>query len=256
MYTLADWIDEAKGWGVRDETFHCRTTIERLGGPTYFALGDRDLAVHLLRSEQLRAGVSLSEVTRRLCERLGVRSRLLPMSNDRVRTRVRTPDGWLAFQEFFVRDRCAPDVLDVDYDGCQRARPAPGVIEAIHEADAIIVCPSNPISSVGPILSVPGVRAALVETRARVAAVSPLVGTTAVSGPAAKMMHAKGLDVSPLGVADAYAGFLDVLLIDRDDAALASQLDVREIRTIATDILMTDRDREATLARAALEALA
>src|SRR5262245_7645139 len=195
-----------------------------LGQPTFFALGDKDLAIHIHRTEQLRAGVPLSRVTDLLRMRLGVASRLLPMSDDRVRTRVRTPSGWLAFQEFFVRDRCQPDVVDVIYEGARDARPAPGVIEALFEADAVVICPSNPVSSVGPILAVPGVREALLETRARVAAISPIVGDEAVTGPAGKMMRAKGLAVSVLGVARAYDGLLDVLVIDRSDAASAAPL--------------------------------
>src|SRR5262249_54959395 len=150
---------------------------------------------------ELRAGRSLSQVTGGLCASLGVRCRLLPMSDDRVRTRVHTPDGWLDFQEFFVRDRCVSEVVDVAFEGADRVRAAAGVIEALHEADVVVICPSNPVSSVGPILAVAGVRGALAETRARVVAVSPIVGDAPVSGPAGKMMRAKGLEVSALGVA-------------------------------------------------------
>jgi LPPG:FO 2-phospho-L-lactate transferase len=227
-----------------------------LGRETFFALGDRDLAVHLHRSERLRAGASLSGVTDELRVRLGVASRILPMSNDRVRTRVRTPGGWLAFQEFFVRERWAPEVLDVDYEGADRARPAPGVLEAIHEADAVVVCPSNPVSSIGPILAVPGIRGALAETRARVGAVSPIVGTGPVSGPAGKMMRAKGLEVSVLGVLDSYEGLLDVVIVDARDAHQMEAIRARGVRGIATDVMMVDAEKQASLARTTLEALA
>jgi LPPG:FO 2-phospho-L-lactate transferase len=256
MYTLAGLVDESKGWGVAGETFHCRTAMAALGRETFFALGDKDLATHVRRTAELRAGRSLSEVTDELRSRLGVASRIMPMSDDRVRTRVRTPEGWLDFQEFFVRDRCAPDVVDVVYEGADRARVSPGVIEALHEADLVVVCPSNPISSVGPILAVPGVRAALTETRARIAAISPIVGTAAVSGPAGKMMQAKGLAVSALGVARAYEGWLDALFIDARDAALAGPLGEAGVTAVVTDILMSGPDREVALARVVLEAFA
>jgi LPPG:FO 2-phospho-L-lactate transferase len=178
------------------------------------------------------------------------------MSDDRVRTRVRTPSGWLAFQEFFVRDRCEPEIVDVIYEGASEARPAAGVIEALHEADAVLICPSNPVSSVGPILAVPGIREALLETRARVAAISPIVRDAAVTGPAGKMMRAKGLEVSALGVADAYDGLLDRLVIDQGDAAAVAPLRARGLDAVVADIVMTGRETEVALARAVLKALA
>ena len=254
MYTLAGLVDESKGWGLASDTFHGRAAMALLGRETFFALGDKDLATHVRRTEDLRAGRSLSQVTDELRTRLGVRSRILPMSDERVRTRVRTPDGWLDFQEFFVRDRCEPDVLDVVYEGADQARAAPGVIEALHEAELVVICPSNPISSVGPILAIPGARAALTETRARVVAVSPIVGAAPVSGPAGKMMQAKGLDVSPLGVARAYEGWLDALVVDGRDATFAGSLRARGVAPVVTDIVMTGRDREVALARVVLEA--
>src|SRR5690349_4559604 len=151
MYTLAGVVDQGKGWGILADTFQCREAMRRIGTDTFFGLGDRDLATHLVRTEQLRAGLSLTDVTEGLCRRFGVTCRVLPMSNEPVRTRVRTPDGWLAFQEFFVRDRCAPEIVDIAYYGAARARPAPGVLEAIADARCVVICPSNPISSVGPI---------------------------------------------------------------------------------------------------------
>jgi LPPG:FO 2-phospho-L-lactate transferase len=254
MYTLAGLVDESKGWGVAGDTFQCRAAMAALGRETFFALGDRDLATHVRRTAELRAGQSLSRVTDELRKSLGVASRLLPMSDDRIRTRVRTPDGWLDFQEFFVRDRCTPEVVDVTYEGADGARPAPGVMDALHDADVVVVCPSNPVSSVGPILAVPGVRSALVETRARVVAVSPIVGGAPVSGPAGKMMRAKGLDVSSLGVAAAYEGWLDLLAVDHRDAPLAGSLRARGVDAFVTDIVMSARDHEIALARAVLEA--
>jgi LPPG:FO 2-phospho-L-lactate transferase len=255
MYTLAGVVDEAKGWGVLGDTFQCREAMGRLGTETYFGLGDRDLATHLVRTEQLRAGLSLAEVTEGLCRRFGVKSRLLPMSNDKVRTRVKTPSGWLAFQEFFVRERCGPEIVDIAYDGADRARPAPGVLEAIGDARYIIICPSNPISSVGPILAVPGIREALSATAARVVAVSPVVGSAPVSGPAGKMMAAKGFEVSALGIAAVYADFLDRLVVDHRDANLVVPLEARGVEALVTDSIMNGPDKENALARAVLEGL-
>jgi len=256
MYTLAGVVDATKGWGLSGDTFMCRDAIGRLGAVRFFGLGDRDLATHLLRTEQLRAGLSLSEATEGLCRRFGVKSRILPMSNERVRTRIQTPSGWLAFQEFFVRERCAPEVVDIAYDGAAAARPAPGVVEAIGEARCVIVCPSNPMSSVGPILAVPGIREALSATRARVVAVSPVVGRAAVSGPAGKMMEAKGFEVSALGVAAVYGEFLDRLVVDQRDANLVTLLRARGLEVLLTDSIMDGVDKEKALARAVLEGFA
>jgi LPPG:FO 2-phospho-L-lactate transferase len=255
MYTLAGLVDDAKGWGVDGDTFHCLGAMGQLGRETFFALGDKDLAVHIRRTEELRAGAPLSLVTDSLRTTLGVKSRILPMSDDRVRTRIRTPDKWLGFQEFFVGARCEPEVLDVAYEGADRSHPAPGVLEAMHEADAIIICPSNPVSSVGPILAVPGIRGALLETKAPIIAVSPMVGDAPVSGPAGKMMRALRFEVSATGVADAYQGNLDVLIVDRRDEGCTERLRTRGIRVVATDIIMGRREREVSLAQAVLGVL-
>ncbi|HMJ56093.1 MAG TPA: 2-phospho-L-lactate transferase [Polyangiaceae bacterium] len=256
MYTLAGVVDETKGWGLSGDTFQCRDAMGRLGSATFFGLGDRDLATHLVRTEQRGAGLSLAEATEVLCRRFRVKSRLLPMSNDRVRTYVETPGGRLAFQEFFVRERCGPAIVDIVYEGADRARPAPGVLEAIGEARMIVICPSNPISSIGPILAVPGIRQALSATAARVVAVSPIVGQAPVSGPAGKMMAAKGFEVSALGVAAVYAEFLEQLVVDHRDANLAAALQARGVEVLVTDSIMDGADREKALARAVLEGFA
>jgi LPPG:FO 2-phospho-L-lactate transferase len=253
MYTLAGVVDQAKGWGISGDTFDCRDAIGRLGAATFFGLGDRDLATHLVRTEQLASGLSLADVTWGLCRRLGVKSRVLPMSNERVRTKVQTPGGWLSFQEFFVREGCAPDILDVVYDGADGARPAPGVLEVIHEARMIIVCPSNPVSSIGPVLAVPGIRQALSTTAARVIAVSPIVGRAPVSGPAGKMMAAKGFEVSAVGLARIYDGLLDRLVLDQRDVALRASVEALGVEVFVTDTIMDDAEKEMALARAVLE---
>jgi len=253
-YALAGRLDTGRGWGLAGETFRCLEAMGDLGAETWFNLGDRDLATHIARTRALRAGAPLSAVTAELARRLGVAARVLPMSDDPVRTRVRTPDGWLSFQEYFVREKAQVQVLDVEYAGAGAARPAPGVLEAIRDAERVVVCPSNPVTSVGPVLAVPGLTDALAATRARVVAVSPIVGGAAVSGPAGELMRARGLAVSPLGVAGAYAPWLDALVLDRRDAACAGELAKLGVRAVPGEILMTDGQREVALARVVLAA--
>ena len=254
MYALAGRLDAMRGWGVADDTFRCLEAMGDLGAETWFNLGDRDLATHLYRTRALGDGTPLSAVTAELCRRLGVAARILPMSDDPVRTRVRTPDGWLSFQEYFVREKAQVRVLDVEYAGAAASRPAPGVLEAIREADLVVVCPSNPVTSVGPVLAVPGMAQALAAVRSRVVAVSPIVGGAAVSGPAGELMRARGLPVSPVGVAAVYAPWLGTLVIDRSDAARVPELERLGVRPVLADILMTDRDREIALAQLMLAA--
>ncbi|HEY7518425.1 MAG TPA: 2-phospho-L-lactate transferase [Methylomirabilota bacterium] len=253
MYALAGVLDTRRGWGRADETFHCLAAMASFGAPTWFGLGDRDLATHLARTQGLADGRSLSAVTESLARALGVRARLLPMSDDRVRTIIRTPEGPLAFQEYFVRHKAMVEVVGVEYDGAAAARPAPGVREAITSADVVVVCPSNPITSIGPILAVPGVVEALASTRAAVIGVSPIVAGGAVSGPAAALMRACELPASTIGVARAYAPWLRRLLIDPRDARDTANLARLGVTAVATDIMMPDRDREIALARRVLD---
>ncbi len=258
-YALAGRLDVARGWGLRDETFNCLDAVGALGAETWFNLGDRDLATHLVRTERLNAGEPLSAVTAELARRQGVASLILPMSDDPVRTRILTSDlpgvasGWLDFQEYFVREKASLAVVDVAYAGAGDATPAPGVVDAIADADVVVVCPSNPVTSIGPILAVPGLVAALHATRAPVIGVSPIVGDAPVSGPAGALMRARGLPVSSLGVAQAYRGWLDSLVVDVRDADLASALRDLGIASVVADILMTDHAREVALARVVLE---
>jgi LPPG:FO 2-phospho-L-lactate transferase len=254
-YALAGLLDARRGWGVRDDTFHCLEAMHRLGRETWFRLGDSDLATHLHRTLLLRAGNSLSAATRAIVDALGVTARLVPMSDDSVRTELRTGGGWLGLEEFFVRERCGPEVLEVAYRGAEAARPAPGVLEALEAAEAVVVCCSNPVTSIGPILAVPGIADALCRTPAPVVAVSPIVGGRPVSGPAAKLLAARGLEVSPLGVAQAYQPWLDALVVDERDAAHAGALEREGVRPVVTDALMPDGAAEARLARVVLEAI-
>jgi LPPG:FO 2-phospho-L-lactate transferase len=255
-YTLGGVIDEQKGWGLTAETFHALDQIARFGEPVWFNLGDRDLATHLHRTRLLREGRTLTEVTRSIATSLGVTATVLPMSDQPVRTRILGPDGWLTFQEYFVREKAQVEVRAVDYAGAAAAAPAPGVLDAIAAADAVLVCPSNPITSVGPILAVPGLVEALGATPANVVAVSPIVGGAAVSGPAGRLMASAGLPVSATGVARAYGPWLDRLVFDEQDRALADEILAVGVRPVPAPTMMSSRDAEITLARCVLRAAA
>ena len=254
-YTLGGVIDEAKGWGLTGETFNALDQIARFGEPVWFNLGDRDLATHLYRTRLLREGHTLTEVTRAIAQALHVTATVLPMSDQPVRTRILGPDGWLAFQEYFVREKAQVDVRAVNYAGASVARPAPGVLDALRTADAVLVCPSNPITSIGPILAVPGVVEGLQATEATVVAVSPIVGGAAVSGPAGRLMAGSGLPVSATGVARAYGGWLDALVFDERDRVLAPEIRAAGAAPVPAPTLMASREAEVTLARHVLAAL-
>ncbi|MBI4639003.1 MAG: 2-phospho-L-lactate transferase [Candidatus Rokubacteria bacterium] len=253
-YALAGRLDVERGWGLAGDTFRALEAMAGLGADTWFNLGDRDLATHLFRTRALRRRRPLSRITADVAQRLGVAARILPMSDDPVRTRIRTPDGWLGFQEYFVREKAQVEVLEVDYEGAADASPAPGVVPAIRDADLVLVCPSNPVTSVGPILAVPGIVEALGTARGVVVAVSPIVGGEAVSGPAGALMRARRLAVSPEGVATAYAPWLRALVLDRRDAPSAGALRARGLTPVLADIVMTDRRSEIALARRVLDA--
>ncbi len=254
-YALAGLLSRERGWGIEGDTFECLHAMRKLGAPAWFQIGDRDLALHLFRTEQLRAGRTLSQVTAEVTRQMGIRARILPMSDQRVETRLKTEGGELSFQEYFVRERYRVPMSAVRFAGAERARPAPGVVEAIHHADAVLLAPSNPVTSIGPILAVPGIREALQQTPAPVGAVSPIVGGAAVSGPAAELMGAQGLPASIVGVAKAYADFLDVLIADESDAAAASEVETMGIRVQCTASIMKSEAEKAALAEAAVRAV-
>lgn len=251
-YALAGVLSPERGWGVDGDTFECRDWMARLGQPVWFQLGDRDLATHLVRTRLRREGYTLSDATCQIVKALGIRSTVLPMSDSSVETRVLTDQGELSFQEYFVRERFKPVVEGVRFMGAENAGPAPAVLEAIRSAEAVLLAPSNPITSIGPILAVPGIKDALMQTGAPVVAVSPIVGDRAVSGPAGSLMRAQGLPVSIYGIAQAYQDFLDVLLVASEDLAGAEEK--IEIRLRGTNILMRTDEDKATLAREALAA--
>ena len=255
LYHLAGLADEARGWGVRDETFHALDLLGRYGAETWFQIGDRDLATHLQRTLLLRQGLPLSAATDRMRGALGVGCALLPMTDDRVETQVQTPDGWLPFQVYFVQRHCVDTVLGVAFRGVEAAAPAPGVVEAIAGAAGVILAPSNPIVSLGPILAVPGVQAALRDTAAPVAAVSPIVGGAAIKGPADRMLRDLGHEVSAVGVAAHYGDLLDAFVLDTVDAADASRIKALGMRALVTNTIMRGPAEKAALARATLAAL-
>jgi LPPG:FO 2-phospho-L-lactate transferase len=244
MYTLAGVSDSERGWGRRDETWTFMAALAALGGETWFQLGDGDLATHIERTRRLVAGEPLSHITDDFCRRLGIRARILPMSEDRVRTRVRTPDGWLDFQDYFVRQRCAPAVQELAYDGAAQARAHPAFIAALSDTRlrAAVICPSNPYLSVDPILALPGVREALKACPAPVIAVSPIIGGRAVKGPTAKMMRELGLPSTATAIAQHYDGLIDLFVVDHSE----DEISLPNMRVVKAAILMsTLADREA-----------
>ena len=246
-YVLAGLDNPATGWGRRDETWSFMETIATLGGETWFRLGDRDLALHVERTRRLGAGETLSQITADLCRRLGVAPRVLPMSDDRVRTRLHCDEGWIDFQDYFVRRQCQPVVRELAFEGADKARPQPDVLLALKgEVRAVVICPSNPFISIEPILAVPGLRDALIACNAPVVAVSPIVGGRAVKGPTAKMMQELGLAVSSASVAKRYDGLIDGYVVDQADAAGIST----KVH-IAPTLMTTLADKEA-LARTVL----
>jgi LPPG:FO 2-phospho-L-lactate transferase len=255
IYTLSGLVNPETGWGLAGDSFDCLTALDRYGVPTWFKLGDRDLATHIFRSEQLALGQSLSEVTDRIRRSLGVRPTILPMSNSYVPTRVITGEGDYHLQEYFVQHRCEPKLKEVRYSGVEDCESAPGVLTAINEADVVIVCPSNPIISIGPILAVPGVRSALVETPALVAAVTPIVNERALKGPTAEMLRDLGHQVSPVSVARMYADFLDLFVLDSRDLPSRDEAEKLGLRALVTNTVMNSLDDKRQLARELLDAV-
>ncbi len=252
MYTLSGLANPELGWGRRDETWSFMETLSAIGGEDWFRLGDRDLAVHVERTRRLLGGESLMAITADMCARLGVTCRVLPMSDDPVRTRVRTEEGWIAFQDYFVRRQCAPVVRELAFDGAAAARPAFLAALSDPRLKAVVICPSNPFISVEPILAMPGVRAALLNCGAPVIAVSPIIGGRAIKGPTAKMMQELGMEVSAASVAWRYGDLLDGYIVDHADADAV----VNGPRVFVAPTLMTTLAEREALARVVLDAAA
>ncbi len=253
LYTLSGQDNPELGWGRRGETWNFMAALEALGGETWFRLGDGDLATHVERTRRLKAGESLSAITDDFRRRLGIAAHLVPMSDDPVQTRLRTPDGWLDFQDYFVRLRCAPAISELAFAGAETSRPHPEFLAALTDPALrlVVICPSNPFISIDPILAVPGIRAALRECRAPVVAVSPIIAGKAVKGPTAKMMAELGLPVDAATVARHYGDILDLYIADEEDAAALAGLDMPVVLT--RTLMQTLADREA-LARTVLTA--
>ena len=254
LYTLAGIVDEAHGWGIRGDTYNTMQQLTRYGNEDWFLLGDHDLATHIHRTNLLRQGKTLSEVTDNLRAHLELNLRVLPMSDQPIATHIQTPAGLMHFQEYMVKRRCADEVQDVVFVGASEARPAPGVLDALKQADAILLAPSNPIVSIGSILAVPGIHDVLHEVSGMIVAVSPLIGGAPIKGPADKLMSGLGMEVSAVGVARCYRDFLDVMVIDNQDAHLIAEIEDLGIPAISTDTIMRDNATKAALARRVLQA--
>ncbi|MDX1600459.1 MAG: 2-phospho-L-lactate transferase [Anaerolineales bacterium] len=248
VYTLAGVANSETGWGRAQETWNALTTLERLEGPTWFRLGDKDLGMHLARTHALQAGQSLSEFTSRVCRSLGIEAQVLPMTDDRVRTVVHTVhEGDLPFQDYFVRKACEPTVRGFSFTGAERSTPAPGVVEALESADLIVLCPSNPWVSLDPIFAVPGVRAAVLDRA--VIGVSPIIGERALKGPAAKISREMGSEPSAAAVARHFRSVLNGWVIDEEDREQKELITAMQLECLITDAVMHDRQDRARLAR-------
>jgi LPPG:FO 2-phospho-L-lactate transferase len=255
LYTLAGLLDEERGWGVRDETTNALATAERLGAESWFTLGDRDIGLHLVRTSALRSGEPLSTVTARIAAALGVETRLLPASDEHVRTIVTTASGPLDFQSWFVGRKHTDPVLGVRFEGAEAASPAPGVLEALAAADCVVIAPSNPFVSIDPILAVPGIRTAVAARRADAVAVSPIVGGRALRGPLAEMLSGLGHEPSALGVARLYAELVSTFVVDLADAELAPAIEALGLRVVVVPTVMVDPLEREEIGRGVVEAL-
>ena len=254
VYTLAGLEDSARGWGLRGDTFNSLGQMARMGEETWFSLGDRDLATHIFRTEQLGRGRRLGEITAAMCEKLGVRQRVIPCTDDRLETYVTTRTGAMHLQEFWVKNRGEPEVEGVEYRGEEGARPSRGAIEALEAAERIVFCPANPVTSIMPILAVDGIRQAVARSGARKVAVSPMVGGTPVTGPAGKLMRAIGLESNSLAVSKLYRGLIDCMMVDPADGHYAEAMGGAGVRAAVGSILMRTPEDEARLALEVLNA--
>jgi len=253
-YSLAGLVNQNTGWGLEGDTFQLLNWLARYGETAWFNLGDRDLATHIYRTNQLRRGISLAEVTDQIRESLGVPSKILPMCNDYTPTRVITDEGEMHFQEYFVRRRCEPRVKEIRFEGIEASQPPAAVLDAILDADALVVCPSNPLISIGPILAVPGVRDALRRTKATSIAITPIIGGRALKGPAAEMLRDLGHEVSARGVAAMYRDFLDIFVVDETDSETAVDIRALGMQVFSADTVMNNSEDKKCLARFVLQA--
>ncbi|MCW4052351.1 MAG: 2-phospho-L-lactate transferase [Candidatus Bathyarchaeota archaeon] len=255
VYTLAGIVDEHKGWGIREDTFSCLSFLKRYGVETWFNIGDRDLATHIYRTALLKNGETLDKANQKIAKAFGLEARILPMTNGKIVPQIITKTGKSHFEEYLIKNQAKDPVLNVLLEGRELADPAPGVLESLEEADGIIVCPSNPIVSIGPILAVKKVRKALRETRARIAAISPIIGGATVKGPADKLMRGLGHEVSAYGVALLYRDFLDAFIMDEVDVADKIRVEKLGIRAATTNTIMRTLQDKIKLAQFTLSTL-
>jgi LPPG:FO 2-phospho-L-lactate transferase len=255
LYTLCGKMNPETGWGIVQDSFHCLKALQELGGEGWFQLGDRDLATHIWRTSLLKQGHSLTQVTELLCQAFEVHYKLLPMTDSFVPTYLVTDQGELHLQEYLVRERCRPVLKELRYSNIEKAQPAPGVADAILEAEAVLICPSNPFISIGPILAVPGIRELLVQTQAPVVAVTPIVNQRALKGPTAKMLSELDYAVSPTAIAGIYKDFLDVFVLDESDQELQGEIEALNLRVVTSRTVMNNTQEKTDLARRILEIL-
>ncbi len=252
-YTLAGIVDEEKGWGIKGDTFQALEMLKKLGLETWFALGDKDFATHIFRTELLKKGFTLSQATDEISHALGLKVKLLPMTNDKFETRIKIKEESIHFEEYFVKRRSNEEILGVEFVGAKSAKPAPKLIDAILNSDLIIICPSNPIVSIGTILSINGIRDALRKTKAKIVGISPIVAGAPIKGPADKLLRGLGFEVSAFGVAKLYSDFLDTFVIDNLDAAEKSRIENLGIRVKITNTIMKTTEDKVKLAKVVLE---
>jgi LPPG:FO 2-phospho-L-lactate transferase len=252
-YTLAGIVDEEKGWGIKGDTFHCLEALRKLNQEAWFALGDKDLATHIFRTNLLKKGHRLSEVTAEVAQALGLKMTILPMTDDKFETRIVTRDGSLHFQEYLVKRGTQDEVFGVEFLGADSAKPAAGVVDAIMNAELVIVCPSNPIVSIGTILAVQEVKGALKQTDAKKVAISPIVAGKPIKGPADKLLRGLGLEVSAYSVAELYADFLDKFILDAADSAEKEKIEKLGIEVKVTNTIMRTLEDKVQLAKTVLE---
>lgn len=255
VYTLAGVVNELQGWGFKDETYSVMDQLTTLGNPDWFRLGDRDLATHIHRTNLLKQGKTLSQVTDELCRQFGLRIKLVPMSDQPVHTKMKTSRGTIPFQEYFVKNKTQDTVTAITFEGIEKAKPAPGILKAISDAKIIILAPSNPYVSIGSILAVPGIRNALQQTKANIVAISPIIKGAAIKGPADKMLKSMHREASAVGVAGLYKDFVDTMVIDNQDKELANQMQQLGMKTIITNTIMKDKKAKKDLAKVVLNAL-
>ncbi|MGC8998150.1 MAG: 2-phospho-L-lactate transferase [Candidatus Bathyarchaeia archaeon] len=249
MYTLAGVVDETKGWGVANDTFNCLEMLGRLGFETWFRLGDKDLATHIIRTKMLREGMALSQATAKLCKMFGVEANLIPMSDDPVRTKIRSGNMLLEFQEYFVKRGTMDNVTGVIFERAEKAKPSPGVIQAIEEAERIVICPSNPILSIAPILAIKAIKMALENAKAPIVGISPIVGGKALKGPADRVMASMGYEPSAYGVAKFYGKILKHFIIDEADKEQKSRIEELGIKVTVTNTIMKSLEDSIRLAK-------